>query len=117
MKTLNENVTIMSVELNNWKFDIDGDIVPISYETVITFYGKVFIIYFTTRDLQQAENWGLSNSGCEGDSILFDSANTYFENNDNDAKKLLEMMEEEWNSNWRDNSPFNYMGIIEEQNL
>ena len=114
MKKLNENVTINQVELNNWKYDEDGFMYPVSYQASVSFHGKEYIFYFTTDDLRQKEDWGLDNSGCEGDEELFDSAESYFSNHDKEADALMEMLEEEWEDYWREDSPYNFMGIKDE---
>lgn len=114
MKQLNENVAINQVELDNWKYDEDDFMIPVSYEVSMTFFGHEYYLYFLTDDLQRAEKWGLSNSGCEGDTILFGSADTYFEDNPKEADALMGLMEEEWENYWRENSPYNYKGIKDE---
>lgn len=111
MKQLNENVIINQVELNNWKYDEDGFMIPVAYDVNMTFYGHEYQFYFTTDDLQRSEYWGLENSGCEGYPPLFDSADSYFEDNEKEADALMKLMEEEWENYWRDDSPYNYMGI------
>lgn len=113
MTQLNENVTINLVELNNWKYDEDDFMLPVSYDVNMTFFGHEYQLYFTTGDLQRAEKWWLENSGCEGYSPLFDSAESYFENNEKEADALIKLMEEEWEDNWRGDSPYNYMGLNE----
>ena len=52
MKKLNENVTINQVELNNWKYDEDDFMYPVSYQASVSFHGKEYIFYFTTDDLR-----------------------------------------------------------------
>lgn len=114
MKQLNENVTINRVSLVDWKYDEDNFMMPVSYGVEMTFYGQEYEISFTTGNLQSAEHWGLSSSGCYGDSILFDSAESYFEDNEKEADALMELMEEEWANYWLEDSPYNYMGIKDE---
>lgn len=114
MKKLNDYVTINQVELNNWKYDDEDFTIPTVYTVNLTFCGHEYQMEFTTEDLQRAEKWGLENSGCEGHTIFFDSANSYFENNEKEADALMKMMEEEWENYWRGDSPYDYMGIKDE---
>ena len=111
MKKLDENVTINQVELFEIRHDEDFFTCPESYQVSMTFVGHEYLMTFTVEDLQRAEEWGFQNSGCEGDSVLFYSAESYFENNERVADALMEMMEEEWENNWRKDSPYNYMGM------
>ena len=45
---------------------------------------------------------------------MFDSADSYFEDNEKEADALMKLMEEEWENYWRDDSPYNYMGVKDE---
>lgn len=114
MKKLNDNVTINQVSLVDWQYDDDDFTKPAIYTVNLTFYGYEYEMNFTTADLRNAEKWGLSNSGCYGYSPLFDSADTYFEENEKEADALMELMEEEWEDYWREDSPYNYMGVKDE---
>lgn len=113
-KQLNENVIINRVTLTDWDRDEDNFTFPVAYWVSMTFFGHEYEMCFTTVDLQRAEEWGLSNSGCEGDTALFDSADSYFEDNEKEADALMELLEEEWEAYWREDSPYNYMGIKDE---
>lgn len=117
MKKLNDNLVVNMVDLNNWKYDDDDYMYPITYEVNITFYGKEYTMYFTTDDLKRFDDWGLQNSGMEGDSDLFDSMDSYFENerHDEEAKVLMSMMKDEWEQNWRDDSVYDYLGNREKE--
>lgn len=115
MKQLNDNVIINYVDLNDWDYDENQDIFPKMYEVSCTFCGQTFISYFSTKNIRlYKDGWYLENCGCEGNGDLIDSMSDYFEDHENDAKILVEMMKDEWETNCRDDSPYNYLGIKEE---
>ncbi len=111
MVTINENVAILSVDVNNWGYDEEGNEYPVAYEACIRFFGHEFIMYFSVDDLRGYKNGeGLRNSGLEGDSILFDSMDAYFERNDEAAKVLADMSKEAWDLYDGANTPYDYLG-------
>lgn len=116
MRKLNDNVVIADLFLSEWDYDDEDEIFPKGYYVTVDFYGKRYTMYFTTGDLGRMDKWGLENSGCEGDSDLFDSANAYFEDHEREAEILASMMEEEWENNRRNGSPYNYMGARADEN-
>ena len=69
------------------------------------------------NDLKRFEDCGLQNSGMEGDPDLFDSMDSYFEDerHDEEAKVLMSMMKDEWEQNWRDDSVYDYLGNREKE--
>lgn len=117
MKKLNDNLVVNMVDLNNWGYSDDDYIYPITYEVSLTFYGKDYTMYFTTDNLKRFEDCGLQNSGMEGDPDLFDSMDSYFEDerHDEEAKVLMSMMKDEWEQNWRDDSVYDYLGNREKE--
>lgn len=117
MKKLNDNLVVNMVDLNNWGYSDDDCIYPIAYEVSLTFYGKDYTMYFTTDNLKRFEDCGLQSSGMEGDPDLFDSMDSYFEDerHDEEAKVLMSMMKDEWEQNWRDDSVYDYLGNREKE--
>lgn len=116
-KELPDNrITITHVDLNNWDYDDDSNCKPIAYEICLIFCNKEYTMYFTVEDLQRyKDGWDLENSGCEGDTLYFDSVNRYFENYTDEADRLVALMKECWDDFCNTEfSPYNYMGIIEE---
>ncbi len=116
-KLLDNSITITQVNLNNWEYDEDSNCIPVAYEVSLNFCGKQYILYFTVKDLQRYEDgWDLENSGCEGDTLYFDSVNNYFENYPNEADRLISLMKECWDDfRSTEDSQYNYMGVIEKQ--
>ena len=111
MKQINENLIINNVDINNWEYDGDF-MMPVAYEVSVTFFQRNYTIYFTPEDIRKFnEGWGLEKSGCEGDSILFDSIDSYFDNNEEDARILIDIIKEAWND-FKGDSPYNYIGMI-----
>lgn len=117
-KLPDNSITITQVDLNNWDYDDDNsNCIPVAYEVSLTFCRKPYTMYFTVKDLQRYEDgWDLENSGCEGDKLYFDSVDKYFENYPDEADRLISLMKECW-ANFRktEDSTYNYMGLIEEQ--
>jgi hypothetical protein len=114
-KLPDNSITITQIDLNNWKYDEDSNCIPVAYEVSLRFCGKQYILYFTVKDLQRYDDgWDLENSGCEGDTLYFDSVNSYFENNTDEADRLIKLMKECWDDFINtEYSPYNYMGIKE----
>lgn len=75
-----------------------------------------FVVELMTKVSKKERN-GLQNSGMEGDSDLFDSMDSYFEDesHDEEAKVLMSMMKNEWEENWRDDSVYDYLGNREKE--
>lgn len=114
MKQLDDNVRINYVELNNLGYDDNNDMFPKVYEVSCTFYRQIFISYFSTKNIQKyKDGWYLENCGCEGNGDLIASMSDYFEDHENEAAILVEMMKDEWETNWREDSPYNFMGVKE----
>lgn len=107
MKELNENLKAR-VELEDWKYDDEDNIYPVSYCATLLFYGKCYTMYFTVNDIKNFESYYLDNSGCEGPSELFGSMNSYFEYNETEAQMLIDMMREEWDS-FDDNKVYDFI--------
>lgn len=120
-KKLPDNcITITQVDLNNWDYDDDNsNCIPVAYEVSLTFCCKPYTMYFTVKDLQRYEDgWDLENSGCEGDKLYFDSVDKYFENYPDEVDRLISLMKECWDDfNNTGHSPYNYMGIIEGEEI
>ena len=115
-KDLPDNhITINQIDLNNWEFDEDSNCIPVSYEVSLTFCGKQYILYFKVIDLQKFNyGWDLESSGCEGDTLFFDSVKSYFENYTYEADRLIKLIKECWDDFINtEGSPYNYMGIKE----
>lgn len=117
-KEISDNrITITQVDLNNWEYDDDSNCKPLVYEVNLIFCNKEYTIYFSVKDIQRYEEGDdLENSACEGDTLYFDSVNRYFENYPDEADRLIALMKECWDDfrNTED-SPYNYMGLIEEE--
>ena len=97
MKELNKDLKA-SVEVEDWKYDDEDNIYPVSYCVTLLFYGKSYTMCFTVNDIKNFESYNLENSGCEGPSELFASMDSYFEYNETEAQMLIDMMREEWDS-------------------
>ena len=116
MVTINENVAILSVDVNNWGYDEEDNEYPVAYEASIRFFGHELIMHFSVDDLRDYKNGeGLRNIGLEGDSDLFDSMDAYFEKNDEAAKMLAGMSKEAWDLYYGDNTPYDYLGNKQEE--
>lgn len=117
-KEISDNrITITQVDLNNWEYDDDSNCKPLVYEVNLIFCNKEYTMYFSVKDIQRYEEGDdLENSTCEGDTLYFDSVNRYFENYPDEADRLIALMKECWDDfrNTED-SPYNYMGLIEEE--
>ena len=75
-KKLTENITLLCGELNNWKYDKEGNQIPLMYFLTFRFYDKKYDCYFSQKGLDEKD---LIPASMEGDSSLFDSFESWFE--------------------------------------
>lgn len=109
----NEKVVIREIELE----DVDYNGMPERYFVTLDFFDLCYMIIFTTKDIQNFEKTGfLENSGCEGEDILFDSADEYFVENKDEAKKLVDMIKDYWEKYSEGKSNYNFDGTLKEEN-
>lgn len=110
MLLLNKNLKA-SVELYDWEYDDDDNEIPKVYQVYFELFGCKYEAFYTVEDILNFNNWGLSNSGLEGDSELFDSMDNYFSDNNHtkEAEDLLKEMSDMWNLLYP-NSPYDYVG-------
>lgn len=117
MKEINENVSILNVDVNDWGYDDNDNEYPKCYEASVLFYGKEYYFIFSTDNLKRyREGYGLDSIYMEGDSDLYDSMASFFEDNDDAAGVLAGLFREEWDTYYGDYSPYDYLGeVIEEE--
>lgn len=115
MKDLNKNLKVISVEVNNWRFDEQDNEYPVAYDVNLCFHGVEYIMYFTVDDIKKYDDYGLRNSGCEGPSELFDSMESYFESHEVEAKMLIDMMRKAWDEENYYDSPYDFVGNKKEE--
>lgn len=109
MKT-NKNITIYSVEVLNTKYDEEGNEYPVNYSVELNFYGKDYSYTFDIKDIKNYYlGWGLPNSACYGDVDLFDSADSYFEENNKAAEELVNMFKDAWDC-WDCDDKYDFKG-------
>lgn len=111
MNIISNDVVINYIEPSTIEPYGDSSI-PTAYEVSITFYGLTYLMKFTVEDMRGfCEGLILACAKCEGPAELFDSIETYFENNRHNAGLLLRNIKAAWEKDYRNDGMYDYLGI------